>query len=112
MIRQEHHVWSGDSESCAVCGKKRTLRQGLGIGKKLRVGMKMDEVQMLLGPPSAQNTGADAMRTLFGHGTSIGGSTESISSFNRQVFVIWRKPEGEYGLVFEGDRLVQIYRVP
>jgi hypothetical protein len=106
MVRREHHDWTKDSERCAICGRKRTLSQ------RLRVGMRIYEVENLLGSPSDQTSGANALRTLFGPGTSVGGSARAISSFSQQRFVVWRRPEGEYRLVFEGDTLIEIHSAP
>jgi len=74
--------------------------------------MSMAEVVRLLGSPSDHTTGAKAMATLFGPGTSVGGSFDALSSFSQQRFVVWRRREGEYRLVFIGDRLVEIHGTP
>jgi len=130
--------WSGvvgedRTYTCQICGKQRQAKTAKEkeesvcpgacqqamhqerlkrLQERLHVGMHMREVEKLLGPPSAQTTGADALGSLFGASTSIGGSARSLSSFTQQRFAVWRRPEGEYRLVFEGDRLVQIHKIP
>lgn len=76
--------------------------------EKLRVGMTMDEVCNILGPPSSQLGGGDLLG-MFG---SVSGSRSAISSASQRRYVVWRTPEGEYKLVFVGDQLVDIYSTP
>ena len=78
------------------------------LSEKLRVGMKMSEVEGILGPPSNQLKGG----TLVGMFGSVAGPANAISSISQRRYVVWRKPEGEYKLVFVGDELVDIYSTP
>jgi hypothetical protein len=78
------------------------------LSQKLRVGMKMNEVEQILGPPWGQLGGGDILG-MFG---GVSGSARAISSMSQKRYVVWRKPDGEYRLVFVGDELVEICSTP
>lgn len=78
------------------------------LSQKLRVGMKMSEVKKMLGSPSSQ-LGGDSLFGMFG---KVSGSAHAISSVSQRRYVIWRKPEGEYKLVFIGNKLTDIHSTP
>ena len=78
------------------------------LSDKLRVGMSMHEVEAILGPPSSQMGGGDLLG-MFG---KVSGSARAISSISQKRYVVWRRPEGEYQLVFVGDTLESIHSVP
>lgn len=44
--------------------------------------------------------------------TNVTGSAGAIDSANQKSYVVWKKPEGKWQLVFEGDNLVSIYSKP
>ena len=75
---------------------------------KLRVGMTLSEVQEILGPPSSQLGGGD----LLGMFAQVSGSARAISSIGRKRYIVWRRPEGEYQLVFSGDTLDEVHSAP
>lgn len=76
--------------------------------QKLRVGMKLSDVEGILGPPSSQ-LGGGSLLALVG---SVSASPSATSSVSHRRYVVWRKQEGEYKLVFVGDELVDIYSTP
>ena len=78
------------------------------LSKKLRVGMTLDAVKEILGPPSSQLGGGDVL----GMFANVSGSARAISSMSQKRYVVWRRPEGEYQLVFVGDTLESLHSVP
>jgi len=99
--RNEAHAWNGCV--CTICGCKRSP-----LSQELHVGMTMGQVQGILGPPSAQ-LGGGALLGMFGN---VSGSTRATSSISQRLFVLWQKPEGEFKLVFVGDKLAEIVSAP
>jgi len=78
------------------------------LTNQLKIGMEMSEVEEILGPPSGR-LGGGGISSLFGSG---GGSRKAISSLIQQQYVIWRRPEGVYKLIFIADKLTNIYSTP
>jgi len=78
------------------------------LAKKLEIGMQMSEVEEILGPPSGLLSGSGVM----GMCGSAAGARRAISSLIQQQYVIWRRPEGVYKLVFVANKLTNIYATP
>lgn len=80
----------------------------LEIIKKLRVGKSLNEIIAVLGPPSKQFSGGSVL-SRFG---SVSGSASSISSISERQYYVWNRPEGQWQLVFVGDKLDKIHSTP
>ena len=78
------------------------------LKQKISVGMSLYEVEELLGPPSSGRSGGDLLGML----GSVSGSSDAISSVSQRQYYVWRRPEGEWQLVFGGQKLVNIHSTP
>jgi hypothetical protein len=78
------------------------------LSQKLRVGMTLAEAEAILGPPSSQMGGGD----ILGMFANVSGSARAISSMSRKRYIVWRRPEGEYQLVFVGNTLGSLHSTP
>lgn len=78
------------------------------LSKQLRLGMSLNEVENILGPHSSQTTAGEVM----GMFANVAGFANSNSSLSNKKYITWRRPEGNYELVFSGDVLVNLYSVP
>ena len=78
------------------------------LSEKLYIGMSYDEAVAILGEPAARQ-GGNAM--LGGYG-KVTGSPKAIAAIGQQELCIWRREEGEYDLIFQNGKLVNIYSVP
>jgi len=80
----------------------------------LRIGMSFDEVCSVLGQPIGTNPGS---AVLGGKGQVIGATTRGgladiRSRLYHTKYASWRRPEGQYDLVFEYEKLARISRAP
>ncbi len=69
--------------------------------KKIREGMSLDEIIAVLGRPSSIIQGGSPL----GRFGDVSGAPGALSSLSRNQYYVWRRPEGEWRLVFAGDRL-------
>jgi hypothetical protein len=76
--------------------------------EKLYIGMSYDEVVAILGEPAARQ-GGDAMLGRYG---KVSGSPRAVAAIGQQEFCIWLRGEGEYDLVFQNGKLMNISSVP
>jgi hypothetical protein len=102
-----------ERENQALEEQKRSERaRDQEKAKELRgricVGMTREDVTSVLGQPTSA-LGGGAMLGMFGSAT---GSANAISSLSQKTYCVWRRPEGEWKLVFAGDRLTDIYQTP
>ena len=88
--------------------EQRRAQETRELRHKIHVGMSLTEVERLLGPPSS-SLGGGALLGMFG---SVSGSASAISSVSQRQFYVWRRPEGEWKLVFVGDRLTDVHSTP
>lgn len=86
----------------------RKVQEVIELRRKIQAGMKLDEVIAILGPPSSQ-FGGDAVLGVFGN---VSGSASAISSVSQRQYYVWRRPEGEWQLVFVGNKLDNIHSRP
>jgi hypothetical protein len=70
--------------------------------------MTLDQVIEVLGQPSSTMAGGDLLAR-FG---SVSGSTQGVSSVAARAFYVWRRPEGQYKLVFQNGVLADVYAAP
>jgi len=88
--------------------KEEEERRKSELRQQVRVGMSLDEVIDVLGEPSA-HLGGGALLGLFG---SVSGSASAISSISQKEYYTWRRPEGEWRLIFVGEKLVEVNSTP
>lgn len=75
---------------------------------RVKIGMSYETVVAALGQPTAVNKGSE----MIGGIGPVTASTESIAHMFHTLFALWRRPEGEYRLIFEYDRLARIDHAP
>lgn len=88
--------------------EERRAKETSELRHRIHAGMSLAEVEKLLGPPSS-HLGGGALLGMFG---SVSGSASAISSVSQRQFYVWRRPEGEWKLVFVGDKLTDVYSAP
>lgn len=82
---------------------------------RIRIGMTFNEVCAVLGPPLGTTSGSEM---LGGKGKVTGvfsdpyGMVETRSKLFSKKYCLWQRPEGDYELVFEHERLTTITRAP
>lgn len=75
---------------------------------KLFIGMSIEAAVGILGEPSAR-VDAGAMLGMY---RKVSVSAEAKAALGKKELCLWRRPEGEYNLVFEDGKLAQIHSVP
>ncbi len=77
---------------------------------RLRVGMSLNEIINVLGPPTGSMGGSDVLNQAGNEGSNFSASIENM--IGAKTFMNWDRPEGTYRLVIENGRLSQIYSAP
>lgn len=80
------------------------------LAEQLEVGMSLDEIVDILGPPTVSMGGGEVVNMTQNVGAS--GSGSLVNMMGGKTFTEWDKPEGIYKLVIENNRLARIFSVP
>ncbi len=80
------------------------------VGELLKVGMPLNKIIELLGPPSRSIGGTDVVSMTKNIGASI--SSSATGMMGGKIFMEWDRPEGLYKLVIEDGKLARIYSAP
>lgn len=108
VSRIEEVTWSSPPEPRRTVEPSFVLPGNDASSKKsqLHVGMSLDAIIALLGPPDSSAGGADL---LAGRNVRVTGSTDGLMG---RAWYTWRRPEGTYTLTIQDGRLANIQNAP
>src|ERR1039458_1786656 len=84
-------IWANTTKT-----NKTQKQSSMNPASMLKVGMNYDEVVSILGQPTATNSGAE----ILGVKARIVASNQTRSQLSNTKYCVWRRPEGEYRLIF------------
>jgi hypothetical protein len=92
--------------------ERRVREEAKRIRQELRVGMTMDELVELLGPPKRARSGAELLGTFRNVSIMTSDAAGAFSRLGGRRYCVWERPEGRYQLIVEGGKLVKIHSRP